>query len=250
MPFYQEDRVVVINSLVQISIPLGDGHDDRVEDRSAGRNFITLGDGHRDFVDTIGRGDVITLGDGLSDSVVDRGTGDNTVVLGNGFFDSFGANSVARAFVTLGNGDFDSVQLTNNAGGNTFILGNGLGDVVRLYGSSGPDRDRVTLGHGSGDVVTLTTNGLHPVVVGVADVTFGGPDAVLNLSPTAGPSFMSPTTVAQIAVDTRGLDVISGLIKGDRIGLSGGSANPDTPATTLHLAGVSNEGGFAIGLYH
>ena len=48
-----ENGLVVINYDSPVVIALGDGHNDRVEDRSRGSNVITLGDGHYDFVSLI-----------------------------------------------------------------------------------------------------------------------------------------------------------------------------------------------------
>jgi hypothetical protein len=81
-------------------------------------------------------------------------------------------------------------------------------------------------------------------------VTFGGLGATLDLSQTAGPSFVVPTTKFQASVDTNNLDKISGLVSGDHIVMSGGDANHDTLAPkTSNLAGIDNQAAFAAGTY-
>ena len=200
--------------------------------------------------------------------MVDHRDGNNAIVFGNGARDIFEATGgAANDIVTFGSGDGDIVNNYSQGGGNTFILGDGHGDRVTtdgtrdtfILGNGAGDRvydfgprgrfNTFELGHGAHDYVALTTSFYFPYVRGLAHVTFGGPEAVLDLTHTTGPSFDPPTTTGQTDVFAEGLDVISGLVKGDQIILSGGQANTDTLATASNLAGVPNEAVFVTGTY-
>lgn len=225
-----ENGQVVINYDWGVDITLGDGHDDRVEDRSPGSNTISLGDGNHDFVAApFGGGDTITLGDGEGDAVVEGGRGFNTIIFGDGAHDTFesavfhpGIPDPTLFFdtVTFGNGAGDAAIATDTYGGNTFIFGNGDGDRVVFVGRpfSHSEHDTVEFGHGAHDYVALNT--IAYGVTGLVDVTFGGPAATLDLSAIQGPSFAYVGWL-QTFVPTTGLDVISGLVRGDHIVVPG-----------------------------
>jgi len=238
MPNHDNGLFEIITQPFQ-SITLGDGHGDGVEDRSSGANTITLGGGSYDHVRIFAAAnDLVTLGNGNDD-----------YVFAGSVYGLTGPNTF-----NLGDGVHDSVVVEYSLGGNTVSLGNGDGDhVILMYPiSSSLNYDNVSLGVGAHDTAVLSTTGESGFVIGLASVTFGGPDATLNLSRTAGPSFPSPTTASETSIVTDQLDVVSGLVKGDHIILSGGAANLDALAKKPlpDLAGVHGQAVFATGIYN
>ena len=252
------NSTVINNHLSDQTITLGDVPKDQVNDYSVGYNTITLGQGAGDSVhsfagfDTIslggGKGDSVfldavelgfvgiassvVLGNGAADTVVDSGRGLNNIALGDGAGDFvyadtyFGDGPAVTEFavtgsITVGNGGHDVVQAFEGLGGYTIQTGSGSGDVVQLD---------------TGAVGTL-----WGVLAGASTVSFGGPNATLDLSQAAGPSPALP--------DVSGLDIISGLIKGDHIVLSGGTLNTDTAVASTSLGGVANEAVLTPGTY-
>ena len=190
-------------------------------------------------------GVVIALGDGHDDRVDDHGSS-NTISFGNGDGDKFFAVQDSTGdTVTLGDGNHDTAIDDGGLGGNTFILGNGNSDSVIEFDQA--LHSTVTLGNGDHDYVALISFGFH---LGQTDVTFGGPQAELDLGGAQGPSFLTPTTRDQTSIDTSGLDVISGLVQGDHIDLWRGSANIPTLATAANLAGVNGGAVLATGTYN
>ena len=192
----------------------------------------------------------------------DDSPGDNIITLHSGPEDQVTVFQASHDVITLGNGSHDFVQTGRGGsfGGsdNTVNLGNGNDDTVYDFQSRetpSPFYDTITMGAGARDLVVLTTSAhdTHtdsPFITGVAHVTFGGPDATLDLRSTSGPSFFPATTAGQTSVDADRLDVIGGLVKGDHIHLSGFQApNTDVLGTSHGLAGVPGEALFATGTY-
>ena len=223
-------------------ITLGDVAKDQVNDYSAGGNTITLGNGAGDSVYSNAPYDSIFLGNGKADSVfLDKGTYFSDVTLGNGNLDSVTDNGFGFSLISLGNGAGDTVS-ANTLLGDEIAVGWGAKDVVTAFG--GADGYFIETGAGSGDVVRLDTGA--PVGIGgqdgASEVFFGGPNATLDLTYVVGPSSLA-------APLTYRLDIISGLVKGDHIILSGGSANTDTVASSASLGGVAGEAVLTPGTY-
>jgi len=175
---------------------------------------------------------VVAIGDGAKSSVTDASNGADSISLGNGPGDIVVLSGSGASTAALGDGAGDSVQATGS-GAETLHLGAGAGDSVDL----GPGRDIVTFGSGAGDMVTFSS--------GISSVSFAGPTATADLAAVTAASFATPTTSSQAQVLTNNLNVITGLVAGDKIVLP----TADAVAVGHSLAGFNGQAVFAAGTY-
>ncbi len=186
-------------------------------------------------------------GDTLTTGVTVNGSADNATVALT-LTGSVGGSTPAADYVTLGNGNSDSVTITAGAGTENITLGNGgttiaNEDKVNLTGSTavadihvGTGVDHVTVGTGIDDV----TFGSHTPTSTVYDT--------LDLANLSTASFSPATTASQTSVVASGLDVITGLVSGDELVFSSNVSGVATAAAD-GLAGVSGDASFAHGTY-
>ena len=209
------------------------GNDHIVGTIDGGNTDIRLGDGQDSVSLFSGTANFVWLGNGNGDHVIDASNGADQFDLGNGSADSVSLSGAGNATITIGDGGNSGVT-ANDTGNDLIQIGSGANDSVQL----GAGHDTVTLGAGAGDVAQFHA--------GISQVTFGGPDATADFSPILAASFATPTTASQTSILTNNVNVVVGLVTGDKIIIS---SLTDDVTTAHNLAGVSGEAVFTTGTY-
>jgi hypothetical protein len=214
-------------------------------------------------------------GDSVTTGVTVAGSTDNAAVS----LTLAGSAATYTDSITLGNGKADMVDVTAAAGTETISLGNGAGDTVTVVDAVGTSTSTITVGNGgtathvnvvdvSADIgaATITVGtGVDTVklgpgqevasgtsAAGVQTVTFGAHTSTtisydtLDLSLDLGNNSFANAGNNPSSIITSGLDIVTGLVKGDQIVLP----QTDTVvANAASLAGAIGDVEFAHGTY-